>query len=111
MITVTITAGQYGNLISAEASGHAGTAPRGNDIVCAAATVLLRTTLEVLSGEITELEVSAPERGLLSFRVCKYNEADIPLLVYAAAFLSKGIASLEREFPGTVSLDLRKSGL
>ena len=48
MITVIVGLGPGGNLVSADASGHALKGLPGTDIVCAAVTVLLRTTMAVL---------------------------------------------------------------
>jgi uncharacterized protein len=94
------------NIVFANASGHAGKGKRGDDIVCAAVTVLLRTTMTVLSGQGKSpvLEAVATERGMLAFRVSAFSEADVPLLRYATVFLREGITSLAREYPDAVSV-------
>jgi uncharacterized protein YsxB (DUF464 family) len=68
MIQVTLTRKKDG--FTCRAEGHAGFAEPGKDIVCAAATILLRTTAETLAKtpglRVTPLDV-AP--GLLAFEV------------------------------------------
>lgn len=124
MITVVVGLDPSGNLVFAEASGHAGTGKRGEDIVCAAATVLLRTTMEALAAgpsgpsgvgspedadnEGLAIEATTAGRGSLSFRVTAFSGKDEPFLRYAARFLREGIASLEREYPEAVSLRIEK---
>lgn len=111
MTAVRVVLGPGGEILAVEASGHAGAGKRGEDIVCAAVTVLLRTTLSVLAskngadpGSVLLIDAETAGRGTLSFRVAAHAEADLPLLRYAGAFLLEGIGSLERENPGAVSL-------
>ena len=128
MITVEVVLGQRGNLLSAAASGHAGKGLPGADIVCAAVTVLLRTTLAVLAGRErergVEATVSTPERqsflavkaetagrGQLAFRVTAFSETDIPFLEYAAVFLQEGLGSLAREYPDAVAMRVTRKDL
>jgi len=86
-------------LLSASASGHAGAGKRGSDIVCAAVTILLRTTLSVLSGSGVETEASTAGRGSLQYRVTAFAETDLPFLRYAADFLLEGLRALAEEYP------------
>ncbi len=109
MIAVCLALGERGNLVSAEASGHAGFGTRGTDIVCAAVTVLLRTTVTVLSGHGLDVKAETAGRGSLSFRVTAFSGADVPLLVYAGNFLEEGLGSLSREFPGSVEMRILKA--
>ena len=106
MITVVVCLGSRGNLVSADASGHAHKGRPGTDIVCAAVTILLRTTMAVLSKPDVSpvLEATTAGRGSLAFRVSAFTEADIPLLQYAAAFLQEGLSSLAGEYPEAVEM-------
>ena len=106
MITVIVGLGSRGNLVSADASGHALKGSPGTDIVCAAVTVLLRTTMSVLSKPAVSpvLEAKTAGRGSLAIRVTAFTEADIPLLRYAATFLLEGISSLAGEYPEAVEM-------
>jgi uncharacterized protein YsxB (DUF464 family) len=104
LISVVVVRNGRGNLVSAEASGHAGAGKRGTDIVCSAVTVLLRTTLSVLSASGVSLEAGTAGRGSLGFRVTASSARDEALLRYAADFLVEGIGSLERESPGAIEM-------
>ena len=114
MITVVVGLDTRGNLVSAEASGHAGKGKPGTDIVCAAVTVLMRTTMAVLAGQSGRegntsgsgpaVEAKTAGRGSLVFRVTAYEEGDHSLLKYAAVFLQEGIGSLAREYPDAVEM-------
>lgn len=109
MIQARVVLGSGGALVSAGADGHAGYSAAGTDIVCAAVTILFRTTLEVLveragSGSGLKLDVQTPERGSLAFRVTAFNGSDTAVLQYAADFLVKGLKSLSGEYPQSVGL-------
>lgn len=98
-------------MLAVEAEGHAGTAKRGEDLVCASVTVLLRTTLSVLASDGDASPGSAPRidaettgRGALAFRVTGHEAGHGQLLRYAARFLIEGVGSLERDAPGAVTM-------
>ena len=101
---------QKGNQLECVASGHAGFAEKGKDIVCAAVTCLLRTTAETLSKEsFLEVIFEAPERGYLRLiarkKAAVQKQGDI--LDYAGNFLVTGIKSLQKEFPEYVLLEIK----
>jgi uncharacterized protein YsxB (DUF464 family) len=87
------------------AEGHSGFAARGNDIVCAAVTILLRTAAQTL--ELTEGLTVAPleaREGILSFCAAKQNtrgnnERLLERLNTAGDFLKAGFRSLADEYP------------
>ncbi len=92
-------------MVSCEAKGHSGFAPEGSDIVCAAVSVLLRTTAQVLLEFLGEaVEIDSSVRGRLSFSVDKKIDGETCRLVYAADFLRNGIKTLQLEYPGHVFL-------
>ena len=99
MMQVYLTCSGNGVLRSCCGKGHAGYAPSGSDIVCAATTILLRTALQVLTEAYGALiVVNAPEPGTLEFLV-KEGIDDKSRLIYAADFLRAGFKSLQNEFP------------
>ena len=103
MMQVCLTCGKNGEIRSCCGKGHAGYAPSGSDIVCAAATVLLRTALQVLTEEYGALiVVNAPEPGILDFLV-QDGIDDESLLLYTADFLRVGLQSLQVEYPQYVA--------
>jgi uncharacterized protein len=112
VITVALVLGKSGNLVSADASGHAGAGKRGTDIVCAAVTVLLRTALTVLGSRSKpqgslSVEAKTAGRGSLAFCVTAFTEADIPLLAFAGMFLVEGLGSLATEYPDNIQMRVK----
>ena len=98
-----------GSLRSAQATGHAGTAPRGSNVACAAVTVLLRTAYETASGyEGVVATGRAPSPGALSFEIARPPEGFAERLRGIGDFLSTGISALEREYPGLVDLEVER---
>jgi uncharacterized protein YsxB (DUF464 family) len=100
-------------LVSVEASGHAGAGISGEDIVCSAVTILLRTTLRVLDAGTDpqgrpEIEAKTAGRGSLAFRVTAFKEADMPLLRFAGAFLEQGLGSLVAEYPENLTMRVER---
>jgi uncharacterized protein len=96
-------------IVRFEASGHASHGPRGEDIVCAAFTVLARTAFETLAA-LPGLDVSgsAPERGSLSFAVRCLPPELRERAAGIADFLQVGISGLEREYPGAIGLTIER---
>lgn len=104
MIRINLVLDGSGALVSASAQGHALHGSAGTDIVCAAVSVLLRTTLTVLKGSSVRLQVESAGRGTLSLTVTACRQADFPLLRYAARFLQSGMSSLAEEYPESVGI-------
>lgn len=99
-----------GQFWAVEAQGHAGSAVRGSNVVCAAVTMLLRTTLDVLEHSKGISVVSdAPERGVLTFRIrsdsTEKTEAVTARLICAADYLKLGLSALAKEYPDDVSVE------
>ena len=105
MIQVRIIRSENGMLRSCEAEGHAGFAPKGLDIVCAAVSSILRTVLALLEKIPTvRLLVNTPEPGKLFFCVQDNDKADNALLIHCGDFLQQGLGLLQDEYPEHVSL-------
>ena len=104
-VTIYKRSGQYAGFT---VEGHAGYAEEGQDIVCAAVSVLLRTAIHSLSA-VPGIKVTAdaPERGNVSFRVCMeqtpLQDAAAYMLRYARTFLANGFSDLAAEYPDYVS--------
>jgi uncharacterized protein YsxB (DUF464 family) len=90
------------------ASGHARAAGAGEDIVCAAVTVLLRTCARLLSDrEKRSVVVKAPEPGELSL-VLEPPPERIEWLRGVTDFLLAGIAGLQSEYPDRLTVHIIK---
>ena len=97
-----------GELQSCSANGHSGFSTKGKDIVCAAVTTLLRTTLEVLETvEGIKLNAESASRGKLVFDV-KHTDLikseSVKKVIFAGDFLETGLQRLAKEYPRNVTL-------
>lgn len=105
MIEVRARLGEDGVLRRVDSSGHAGTDAAGRDLVCAAASVLLRTAYEALAQVPgVRVEGSAPEPGKLWFSLRDYPPGGADRLRGIGDFLLTGLSGLEREHPGALKL-------
>ena len=95
-------------LSSCRVSGHAGAGVRGNDIVCAAVSVLTRTLVRVLADrkDIT-IRGSIPGRGDFCMEV-EYNPEGREFLAAAGAFLTEGLLSVSEEFPDNCKVMIKR---
>ena len=109
MIEIEAVLDEDGALRSCRASGHAGAAPRGTDIVCAAVSVLMRTAVRALSGKkgIT-IRYEAPEPGFLLLEA-DYTAEGKDFLCAAGVFLTEGLASVAEEYPQNCRLTIRRT--
>lgn len=108
MIRARVVLDREGRIRGFEAAGHSERGSRGDDIVCAAFTVLARTAfraLEALPG--IELEGTAPEPGSLSFEVLKSAES-AERAAGIADSLVLGISDLVRDFPDAVAFSIER---
>jgi uncharacterized protein len=108
VIRARVVLDREGRITGFDAAGHAESASRGSDIVCAAFTVLARTAyraLESLPG--IELKGIAPEPGSLSFVVIQHA-AKAERAVGIADFLVTGMSDLARENPGAVAFSIER---
>jgi uncharacterized protein YsxB (DUF464 family) len=93
-----------GVLVRCAASGHAGAAAAGSDIVCAAVSVLLRTAVRAVSGRAgISAGFSAPERGCFEF-FAQYSAAGRDFLYATGVFLYEGLKSIAEEYPAYCSI-------
>lgn len=104
MLTVTVHLCEDGCLAGFEAAGHAGEAPAGENIACAAATALLRTAGRVLLEEGLLVDGQSGAPGNMSMRVVSRGTADAGKLSGVTAFLLRGLRDLAAEFPREVAV-------
>ena len=110
MTEILLVKAKDGSSLECKASGHAGFAGKGKDIVCSAVTILMRTAIEVfLSTGGIKLETDTSCRGYLSF-TAGAQKSD-PLLKERIStigdFLKEGLDSLSKEFPKNVTFELK----
>jgi uncharacterized protein YsxB (DUF464 family) len=105
MTKVTLDYDKNRRTLSCNAKGHADFAVAGNDIVCSAVTVLLRTAIQVLSSmDGIKFESEAVERGTLSFcaEVSEAGSESEIRLECIRNFLETGLSSISVEYPDNV---------
>jgi uncharacterized protein YsxB (DUF464 family) len=88
--------------------GHAEVAPKGKDIVCAAVSILAKTTWQVLSVRkgVTVLGKAA-KRGEFSLEVTACERQEF-FLAGISAFLMEGLESVVREYPENCKITIIK---
>lgn len=95
-------------------SGHAGYASKGQDIVCAAVSVLAQTTLmsliEVCGIDEEEIKYAIDdEKGILDVSIPKTIDSDIRNKVQIVLkTFELGIKSIIESYPGYVTLEYRE---
>ena len=110
MLEISILLGQEGILKQLEASGHASGAKKGENIACAAASVLVRTAAILIENEKrVENSGSAEREGLFSLHVHGYEHECAKWLRGVCDFLVEGLKSIEREYPDSIQLSIRNS--
>ena len=107
MINIEAVVEDDGTLRACKASGHSGAAKAGNDIVCAAVSVLIRTAFKTLSDRkgIT-LNGGAPERGQIWLEV-DYEAEGKEFLSAVGVFLLEGLSSVMQEYPQNCKLTIK----
>ena len=107
MTKVTLLKDQQDKFYGFEATGHAGFAGYGRDIVCAAVSVLLINTANSLE-ELLSKDVSStqdPKAGFLEIKVTDYDDPDVQLLFRS---LELGLKEIAGEHPKNLNLTNRR---
>jgi len=109
VITIKVVLDESGLLKSCDILGHAGAGKRGNDIVCAAVSVLARTALSVLSGRKGMIvRGGAPERGIIALETEAPEGAERDFLAAIGTFLVEGLHSVAGEYPENCIMTVTK---
>lgn len=109
MICVILRRDAEGVLTECSVKGHAGFAPNGKDIVCAAVTTLVKTSFASLNDSacsVSPVTFTAFGDGEFGFSI-KQNAASKARLIYAGDFLQKGFELLQKEFPQYLELRIK----
>ncbi len=110
MIEVTIRLDDSGVLSGIRATGHSGAAARGHDVVCASASVLLRTLGRVVEARRgIDVKGSADSRGEFFLEIGSVEDTEYCWLRGVTAFVVAGLADLETEYPEYCSVSFKKS--
>ena len=107
MIKVTYT--EKGKKFSLRVEGHAGYAERGNDIVCASASILAYTLAQIVSdieryGNLAFPTVVQMDSGDAFISCEAYDDADLMVLKSMFTFAIRGYALLAHNYPQYVEI-------
>ena len=99
---VTVTLCKCGDeIIGFDCSGHAGQAPEGENIVCAAISVLTTTCANALE-TVAGLKVDAEaESGRMRVRIAPHSGETAQVLF---RFMLQGLRDIAAEYPGSLRL-------
>ena len=108
MIQAELVLDKAGLLKSCRVLGHAGAGKRGEDIVCAAVSVLTRTIIRVLSDR-KDITIRGNIPGVGNFYMeAEYTPEGREILAGAGAFLIEGLLSVSEEFPDYCKLSIER---
>ena len=109
MIKIAVELNTAGLLSGIQATGHSEAAAKGQDIVCASVSVLLRTlarTLESKDGVL--VKGSADMRGEISLDIKVDSDALSDWLRGVTSYSLTGLKDLEAEYPQNCSVSIHK---
>ena len=106
MIKIDIIVDEIGILRSCSVTGHADAGKTGEDIVCAAVSVLVRTLAQLLSNQKgIIIRSSAPLPGQLWLEI-EYTAEGKDFLSPAGEYLITGLKSLVQDYPANCKLKI-----
>lgn len=109
MVRVVITRNTEGKIVEFEGRGHAEFAKAGEDIVCAAVSALLQTTIKGLQEYIKITLDISKEKGYLKVRIKEIKQASLQLLTDAILeTLVLGLKAIEKEYSQYMKLIERR---
>ncbi len=107
MIKITIRLDENGVLSVVRAAGHSEAAAKGHDIVCASASILLRTLGKLLEkSEGVDIEGSADSRGEFYLDVVSIGETAGEWMKGVTSFFISGFIDLENDYPENLSVSI-----
>lgn len=110
-MTEVLLVSRNGEFCRCSASGHAGFAAKGKDVVCAAESAILGTALDLLENtEGIKVTADTASRGNLDFSAEVLLASDLlsERLRCTADFIRHGIQSVARQYPECVIFNEQK---
>ena len=107
MVTVKIALDNFGIPIRVEARGHIDGEKKGENLACAAVSVLIKTAYTTLLDQRgLEIDAFAPEPGELVFNVRSYPVSARESSKGISGFLISGLKEVLQEYPGSIKLEI-----
>lgn len=98
MITVEITRDSGKHVVHFQVSGHAGAAPHGKDIICAAVSALTQSALLGLTQHLNRTIRWQAADGLLSMELCNLPDAQTSAILETMLLGLREIVKLEPDY-------------
>ena len=99
------------NMTGCRLEGHSGWANAGEDIVCAAASILGCTcvnALESVCGVVPEITEYDEQKGVLAFELPEMTEAENEKAQILMKALKQGLSDLADAYPQNVTLSIKE---
>ncbi|MDR1986531.1 MAG: ribosomal-processing cysteine protease Prp [Treponema sp.] len=111
MIGIDLALDKAGLLVACGVQGHAQAGPKGNDVVCAAVSVLTKTALRVLSVQEGIRVQGGAARGVFWMEL-EYTPQGRDFLFAAGMFLKEGLEAVVAEYPDhcTITITTERRG-
>lgn len=97
---INVCVNSTGSTFELNIEGHAQSAPKGEDLICAAATILVRAAAAILqesSKDITEIDITD---GKARIKLTEYD----PVAVVEMSVIVKGFVLLMQEYPEYIKI-------
>ncbi|MBR1421555.1 MAG: ribosomal-processing cysteine protease Prp [Selenomonadaceae bacterium] len=111
MINIKISL-QKSKIVGFEISGHANTAPRGQDIVCAGVSSISQTALMGIGAYLkrdVDYEQAPPDRGGFLSMKLNSNPDDLTEAILRTMIL--GLKEIERLYPKIIKIEYEEGGI
>lgn len=102
MINISVKSKE--DTIELNAQGHANAAPKGEDIVCAAATILIRTLAKTLEAAVPDMVKADIADGKASISVTGYD----PVAAVTIETVCTGFRLLQEQYPEHIKIFAEK---
>jgi uncharacterized protein len=102
MINISVKSSE--DTIELNAQGHANAAPKGEDVVCAAATILIRTLAKTLEAAVPDMVKADIKNGKASISVTGYD----PVAAVAIETVCTGFRLLQEQYPEHIKIFAEK---
>lgn len=102
MINISVKSKE--NMIEICAQGHANAAPKGEDVICAAATILIRTLAKTLEAAAHDMVKTNISDGKADITVTGYD----PVAAVAIETVCTGFRLLQEQYPENIKIFAEK---
>jgi uncharacterized protein YsxB (DUF464 family) len=107
MITAVAVVDSSSCLIRLDVTGHADFSKTGEDIVCSAVSILIRTAGRVLLSRFgKQCCVALDEKGSFKLEVLKISDGRREWMKGITEFLLNGLSDLEKDYSAFVNLEI-----